>query len=226
MERKNKLILEFTEFNLQRMNSDSVPVAPHVDNPSLSLNAFDKHQSVIRTAMSRINDILFNLKGTSGYSKLRSSLALKNQDITNIRIQRILKEDNVNYNVYLVITIDEVEYWSKIEGINKLKPVFKSEVFKNQDLHQPREWVIKIQGTVIKTIKQWLKPEPGKYSLLKEGISCRSSETGKKLILEKGVNIQLVRSYDDKHIIKQQDDYYELVDDNFIYFNWWFEKVD
>jgi hypothetical protein len=34
-----------------------------VDNPSLSINAFDKHQDAIRQSMSRINDIMHGLKG-------------------------------------------------------------------------------------------------------------------------------------------------------------------
>jgi hypothetical protein len=90
MKRRNKLILEFTEFNLQRFNSDSVRASTHVDDPSLSLDAFDKHQDGIRQAMSRIGDILHNLKGTSAYSDLRSKLALENQDIQNIKILKIL----------------------------------------------------------------------------------------------------------------------------------------
>jgi hypothetical protein len=46
------------------------PVNPigGVDNPSLSINAFDKHQDAIRQSMSRINDIMHGLKGTTAYS--------------------------------------------------------------------------------------------------------------------------------------------------------------
>ena len=52
MKRKNKLILEFTEFNMQRMNPDSAAGSiGGVDDPSLSTNAFDKHADAIRQAM-------------------------------------------------------------------------------------------------------------------------------------------------------------------------------
>ena len=107
MKRRNKLILEFTEFNLQRFNSDSVRASTQVDDPSLSLDAFDKHQDGIRQAMSRIGDILHNLKGTSAYSDLRSKLALENQDIQNIKILKIVKPDNLNYDIYLAIKLYE-----------------------------------------------------------------------------------------------------------------------
>ena len=41
MKRKNNLILEFTEFNLQKMSLDSAAQAVGgVDDPSLSTNAF------------------------------------------------------------------------------------------------------------------------------------------------------------------------------------------
>ena len=85
MKRRNKLILEFTEFNLQRFNPDSARASTHVDDPQLSINAFDKFQDAIRQAMSRINGILYNLKGTSAYSNLRSKLALEQQDIQSLK---------------------------------------------------------------------------------------------------------------------------------------------
>jgi hypothetical protein len=221
MKSRNKLILEFTEFNLQRFNAGQ----PNVDNPQLSINAFDKHQDAIRQATARINDILFNLKGTSAYSALRSKLALEDQDIQSIKIQRIVKSNSINYDVYLVVKIDDEEYWSVIYDINTY-PKIKSEIFKDFDLLQPKEWVIKIKGLIIKTIKTWLKPEPGMYRLLNDEVICYSVDTGKQLRMEQGIEIELIRSHENKIIIKHESDYYNLVGDNFIYFNWWFEKID
>ena len=226
MKRKNKLILEFTEFNVLRFNSDSVvPAAPSVDNPELSLNAFDKHQDGIRQAMSRIDDILFNLKGTSAYSRLRSKLNLEDQDIKSIKILRIIKSNSVNYDVYLTINVDDEVYWGKIIGINGLDPKFESEIFKDSDLYQPKEWGIKIKGLVIKTVRAWLKPEPGEYRLLNDEVICYSVDTGKQLRMEKGIEVEVIRSHQDKIIISHDDEYYNLVGDNFIYFNYWFEKI-
>ena len=86
-------VLETSEFNFQRMNSDSVQASTHVDNPQLSLNAFDKHQDALRQTMTRIGDIMHSVKGTNAYKSLRSKLALEDQDITNMRILRILKSN-------------------------------------------------------------------------------------------------------------------------------------
>ncbi len=225
MKSRNKLILEFTEFSLQRFNAHSPTGQPNVDDRQLSTDAFDKHQDGIRQAMSRINDILYKLKGTSAYSALRSKLALEDQNIQRLKILRIVKS-NVDYNVYVAFLIQDEEYWGVIENIMSSSPNFKSEVFKDFDLLQPKEWVIKIKGLVIKTIKTWLKPEPGTYKLINEEVICYSVETGRQLRMESGIEIELIRSHDDKIIIKHESDYYNLVGDNYIFFNWWFEKID
>lgn len=226
MKGRNRLILEFTEFNLQRMNPDSAQASVHVDNPQLSTNAFDKHQDAIRQAMSRINDILYNLSGTSAYRNLKSKLSLEHQDIQKMKILRIVKSNSINYDVYITFVIDDYEYWGVIENITSSTPELTSEVFKDFDLHQTKEWVVKIKGLIIKAVKTWLKPEPGKYRLLNDEVTCYSTETGKQLRMEKGIEIELVRSHENKIIIKHESDYYNLINDNFIYFNWWFEKLE
>ena len=227
MRKKSKhLICEWTEFSLQRFGAHSPSGQPNVDDPALSVNAFDKHEDSIRAAMARINDILYTLKGTSTYASLRSELTLEQQDIKSIKIQRIIKSNNIYYDVYLVIRIDDKEYWGKVSDIAGLDPKFTSEIFNDQDLCQPKEWIIKIKGIVIKTLKTWLKPEPGIYRLLNDEVICYSTDSGKQLRMEKGIEIELVRSHDNKIIIKHENESYNLVGDNFIYFNWWFEKVD
>ena len=158
MKRRNKLILEFTEFNLQRFNPDSARASVHVDDPQLSINAFDKFQDAIRQAMSRINGILYNLKGTSAYASLRSKLTLEHQDIQSLKIQRIAKVNSINYDVYLTFVINEEEYWGNVENKTGLSPKFTSEVFKDFDLLQPKQFIIKIRGLIIKTDKMCLKP--------------------------------------------------------------------
>ena len=226
MKKRNKLILEFTEFNMQRLNPDSVQASMHVDDPSLSTNAFDKHQDAIRQAMSRVNDILWNLTGSNAYKNLRGKLALEEQDIKSMKILRIVKVNGINYDVYVTFVIGENEYWGVINGILTTSPEIESEVFKDYDLYQAKEWIIKIKGLIIKTIKTWMKPEPGKYRLINDEVLCYSIETGRQLKMEKGIEIDLVRPYDNKIVIRHESETYNLVGDNFVYFNWWFEKID
>lgn len=223
---KNFKINEMTEFNVQRLNKDSAtPVIGGVDDPTLSLNAFDKHHDAIRQAMARVNDILVNVSGTSAYKNLRSKLSLESQDIQRLKILRIVK-NNINYDVYIVFIINEIEYWGVINNIMSTNPELESEVFKDLDINQSKEWLIKTKGILIKTIKTWLKPVPGNYILLNDEVICYSVETGKQLKMESGIEITLVRSHENKIIIKHDSDYYNLTGDNYVYFNWWFEKLD
>lgn len=224
MKRRNKLILEFTEFNLQRFSADSAQASVHVNDPQLSIDTFDRHQDAIRVAMSRINDILMNLKGTTAYSQLRSKLALEQQDIQSIKIQKIVK-NQIKYDVYLTVTIDGEEYWSVIEDILG-NPELTTEIFKDFDLVQTKEWVIKTKGLILKTITEWLKPVPGMYKLLNDEVICYSVDTGRQLKMEQGIEIELIRTHPDKIIIKYDSNYYNIVGDNYIYFNWWFEKIE
>jgi hypothetical protein len=224
--RHNKLILEFTEFNAQRLNPDSAQMGVHVDNPQLSINAFDKHEDAIRAGVSRINNILNTLANTSSFRALKSKLGLESQNIESLIVQRIIKRDEVNYVVYVSFMIDGEQYYGYIENVTDKDPIFKSEVFKDSDLIQTKEWVIRTKGLIIKTLKKWLRPEEGLYRLLNDEVICYSIETGKMSKIEKNSEVEVIRSYDNKIMIKYENDFYNLVNDNYIYFNWWFEKID
>lgn len=219
------LICEFNEFTNMRMNPDSVQSSVHVDDPQLSINAFDKHQDAIRQALSRIDGILHSLSNSNQYKFLKGKLGLEEQNITNMRIIRIVKE-GISYDVYISFTINnENEYWGVIKNILSLNPEVTSEVFKDGDLVQTKEWVIKTKGLLLKVIKNFLKPEPGKWKLLNDNITCYSLETGKLMKMEKGAEIEVLKSYNDSIIIKFENVKYSLHNDNYIYFNYWFEKL-
>ena len=224
MSGKNRLILEFSEFNAQRLNPDSAQMGVSVDNPQLSVNAFDKHEDAIRTGVSRINNILHSLANTSSFRALKSKLGLESQNLEFLKVLRITKTDQVNYTVYVSFVIDGEEYYGYINNITSREPSFTSEVFKDTDLIQTKEWVIRTKGLVIKTLKKWLRPEEGVYELQNDHVICYSIDTGKMSQIEKGSDVEVIRSYDNKILIKYENDLYNLVNDNFIYFNWWFEK--
>ena len=107
---------EMTEFNLQRFNTDGVQASTHVNDPSLSTDAFNRHEDNIRVAMSRIDDIMGKLVGSSDYSKLRSKLSLEDQDIKSLKIIRIVK-NSIKYDVYISFIISDDEYWGVIEDV-------------------------------------------------------------------------------------------------------------
>jgi hypothetical protein len=223
--RKTKLILEFTEFNAQRLNPDSAQMSIQVDNPQLSINAFDKHEDAIRAGVARINNILHTLSNSSSYRSLKSKLSLESQNIENVKILRIVKRNDVYYDAYLSFVIGEMEYFGVVKNLLGQNTEFQSEVFKDQLLLQAVEWQIKIKGLIIKTIKRWLEPEYGDYKLLNDELICYSVDSGKMIRLSKGAPIEVVKTYEDQILIKINNELFTLKGDNFIYFNWWFEKV-
>ncbi len=225
MKKKSNLILEFTEFNAQRLNPDSAHMAVSVDNPQLSVNAFDKHEDAIRAGVSRINNILNTLANTSSFRMLKSKLGLDSQNVENLKVLRIIKKDEVNYTVYISFKIDGEEYYGVIENILTSNPMMTSEVFKDFDLIQTKEWVIRTKGLLINTVKKWLLPEKGNYKLLNEYIICYSVDTGKMAKIERGAIIEVIKCFDTKIVFRFENEIYNLVNDNFIYFNWWFEKI-
>lgn len=220
--RRNHLILEFTEFNAQRLNPDSAQMAVHVDDPQLSVNAFDKHEDAIRAGISKVNSILHSLANTSAFRSLKSKLALENQKIESMKILRIIKSNEMNYDAYISFVIGENEYYGVINDLLSKMPTVQSEVFKDIDLIQTKEWVIRTRGLITKTVKKWLKPEKGTYVLLNDKLICYDTKTGKMAELQKDDEIQVINSNDAQILIQYNDDQYILVNDNFVYFNWWF----
>jgi hypothetical protein len=196
----------------------------HVDNPELSTGAFDKHEDVIRAGISKISSILHTLSNSSQFRSLKSKLALEDQQITNLKVLRIVSKDHVNYDFYISFVIGEDEYHGEIKKMNSREPEFKSEVFKDTDLIQTKEWIIRIKGLIIKTLKKWLRPEEGVYKILKDEIICYSTELGNMVKIKKDEQVELVTTFENKIVIKYKDNYYNLVNDNFIYFNYWFIK--
>jgi hypothetical protein len=224
--RKNKLILEFSEFNAQRLNPDSAQMGVHVDNPQLSVNAFDKHEDAIRTGVSRINNILHSLSNTSSFRALKSKLALEEQKIQSLKVLRIISIDNVHYDVYLSFVIADEEYYGEVKDILSKNPKVTSEVFKDFDLVQAQEWIIRIKGLLIKTIKKWLRPDEGIYKLENDEIICYSQDLAKLVKLKKGSEVELINTFENKIVIRYLSDYLILQNDNFIYFNYWFSKIE
>lgn len=214
----------FSEFNLQRMNPDTVRPSVHVDDPSLSTNAFDKHQDMVRQALSRIGDISKSVYGSSSLSNLKGVLGLKDQDITKLKIKRVIKSEGLNYNVYISFNIGEEEYWGVVKNLFTT-PEIKSEAFSDKNLILSTEWIVKTKGIILKLLKRWFMPQFGKYRLISDDIKCFSLETGKMIQLESGSEIEVLKSYDNQIIFNFGGENYSLKGDDFVYFNWRFEQI-
>jgi hypothetical protein len=224
--RSSNLILEFTEFNLQRLNPEAaVYPLPNVQNKELSTDAWDGHQSAIQNSIVKLNTIMGSLSNSSQISALRSKVALENQKIQKLFIQRIFKK-NYTYDAYVKFEIDEKEYWGVIYDLLGPGPTFKSEVFDDTSLLQPKEWVIKISGLIIKWVKEFLRPDFGNWKVLDQNMKAFCRRTGTQIHIQPGQIIKVVAWDNNKIIIEYELESYELRGDNFVYFKWWAEKED
>ena len=221
-------LLEMSEFNLQRFSGDNSLVSVGTtQDPSLSVNAFDKHEDNIRVGMSRINNIMKSLSNTSAYRALKSKLTFETQRPTSIKILRIIPT-NVDYFVYVTFIINEVEYDGVIKDILSKNPLFTSNVFQSENLVQSEEWVVRLKGLIIESFKKWINIEPGNYKILNDKITCINIKTGGIKTLIRGTEIEVLRTIlnESKILIKFENETYSLTKDNFIYFNYWFEKIN
>lgn len=228
MKKKMKLILEFTEFNLNRFNSDNTSVSMGlVPDKQLSVNAFDRFEDDIRVSSSRINNIMKSLTNTSAFTSLKSKINFEKQNPTSLKILRIVP-NNVDYFIYVSFIINESEYDGVIQNILSKSPIFISNVFSDsRNLVQSEEWQIRLKGLLIQTIRKWLDIEPGKYKTLKD-IDCTNLTTGSNKTIKVGSTIEVKKTipFENKIVIKFDNDLYNLTNSNFIYFNYWFQKLD
>jgi hypothetical protein len=220
-----ELVREFSEFNLQRFNSDNTDVSIGLspDN-SLSVNAFDRQQDDIRSGISRLNTIMRSLSNTAAYRSLKGSLSLEDQYPTSLNILRIIPA-NADYDVYLTFKINEQNYTGVIRKILSSKPQFTSpDVFNDNSLTQATEWQIRLRGLIINTFKKFLNVESGIYKALKDKIYAYNTKTGKELEIRKDDQIEVIQTIPDENriIIRYNNDTYNLRGDSFIYFNYWF----
>jgi hypothetical protein len=213
-----KIILEYHDF-IQYTQGDHYSINQSNDIQS-SLNGYHKHQDMLRHSLVKINDII----KSQSFGHLKSILLVEDQLIDKLDILKISK-NNINYDVYIKFVIKDFEYWGVIKDILH-DSSFESEVFRDVNIYQNREWAIRLKGIIIKNVKRWLMPKAGLYKLLNEEIICYSNLTGKINIFEKGSEIEVLKSYEDKIIFQHKNIEYTLLNDNFIYFNWWFEKID
>lgn len=228
MDNKRKLqrLYEFTEFNLQRMNPDMGGAMPNVDDPQLSVNAFDKHQNAILAASSKLNSILNSLSNSTAFAQLKSKLFLDSQNLTSLKILRIIKDSEVRYDFYLQLTLGDQPYFGVLKDILGPQPRFSTEAFKDSDLVLTREWILKTKGIIEKAVKKWLEPEPGTYIALRDDIVANNMKTGNSSRIGIDTEIEVKTTLDNKILIKHEDDFYSLQNDSYIYFNYWFVKKE
>lgn len=121
--------------------------------------------------------------------------------------------------------IDDKEYYGVVKRILDISPEFSSEVFKDNELLQPKEWKIKTKGIVINLVKEFLVPSVGYWTLLRDECEGFDRITGEKVIFKNGTPVRVKSSELGKVTIEVLNKLYDLRGENSIYFKWWFEPI-
>lgn len=219
---KKYLIREFTEFNLQRLNPDNMPMAMHVNNPELSQDAYDRHVDHIRQMNFRLNNLLNTIGSTNNVYNLKQDSPIDGLAISNLKILRTVNKDSVEIDLYISFMFNDKEYYGEIKDFVH-NPRLESEVFTDPDLYLTKAWVIKIKGLIVKVIKQWMNIQRGKYTALKD-IQSVDTETGNLIIIKEDTPIIVLRSLKDSIIAQYDNKKVEISGLNFYFFNYYFKK--
>ena len=218
------LIREFTEFNMQRMNSDSTPMASHVDNPELSSDAYDKNVDIIRQQNVRLNNILHNVFMSSGDFKTADRKAIEDQDFTNFKIERMILED-IRITIYFSLVINEKEYFGVIKNYDTDSPKISCECFRDPELYQNTEWQIRIKGLIIKILNKWMAVDAGEYKALKD-VEVFDNKIGTLNKIKSGSLVNVLRSNYEEITVEVGENIYTIKGKNYCYFNYYFDPID
>jgi hypothetical protein len=216
-------INENSEFDFQHLNATPGAAAGQFNNPTLSRDSYDKHQGLLTRSVTMLTTLGQN--AAPSIAGLKGKLALTEQNITDLKILRIVQRNTIIYDAYITFIIQNVEYWGLVEDITTKNASLTSEVFKDGTLIQSKEWIIRTKGFIVNTIQQWLLPKEGEYKLLENSIDVLNNISGELQKITQGTIVKLIRASENKITINIGEKRYTLINKNFIYFNWWFELL-
>ena len=222
-----KIIKEFSEFNHQRLNNDSVPQSTHVDNPELSIGSLNKYEQNLRTSLNRLNDLFKTVSLTTTGVNLKTGSTVEASDIKNIKILRIFPKDDIYLNVYFTFELGDEKkpYYGVIKKINHSDAEVYCEIFNDRSIFTSKEWVIRIKGNIIKAIKKWLNVPSIEYKSLKD-IDVYNESTGELTLIPSGEIIKVRRSVDNSISISWMGGNYNIIGRNYYYFNYYFALME
>jgi hypothetical protein len=190
------------------------------------MDGFSKYDANLRNSLSRLNQMYTNINRSNTAFNLRSGDVIEISDLVNIKILRIFPKYDIYLNVYFSFEIDEKEYYGYIDMINSPNPTVHSEIFRDINIQGGKEWGIRIKGNLIKSIKNWMNPQMGDYSTLKD-IDVYSENTGELCLIKQDSIIKLIRIVgEDCILINYVDVDYILKGKNYYYFNYYFSSID
>jgi hypothetical protein len=213
----------FQQFGLSGLNTAAV----EPKDPTLSLDAWDKHKNNLRDQFARLQGILQNVFSTYSGSYIKS-VNLNIEELTNLYIHRIYKNNVLGIDIQIKFEYENENYYGVFKNYTSSEVDFRSNILSIPIIALHPENKIKIVGILKKCLNEWFKPYEGLYKTLKDVKVY--NDMGDIFYIEKGsvVIVDEVLRENNKPIIYLlfRDKRYYLCDIDYYFFNYWFSKKE
>ena len=233
---------DFVSYNVSpNQGSTSGPTNQlgYVQDPNLSIMSdgssiyIDNYQRMSMYA----NDLFKIMSGMYGtmkqmYQSNTTDTFLEDIDnLANLKILRICKNESQNLDVYISFDFGEDEYFGVYKNFNCFqKPKLTSEFISDpRNTFINKEYYLKFSNYLYRILLKWFAPEVGVYKNLNPDMKIRNN-MGEMIPLKINTTVE-VKGYNiDKDgryyiVVKYKDERYVINGDNYYFFKYYFDKI-
>jgi hypothetical protein len=230
---------DFNQFSQMGMGPSPLPDYGFATDPSLSIYGSRDSQYVsdyyrkahlTSSLLDIINQVNKEVAG-SGIMKFDHFLEDINE-IDNLKILRINKNENLKLNIYISFEIEDIEYFGVYKNFNHINPdKLKCELFTDPDHYYIDEpYVIKMDNYLRNILNKWFVPEKGEYVNLNNNLRCRNN-MGENIHIKLKSVINVTMTGTDKDgdpyiKFKLNDEQYVINKNDYYFFKYWFDNIN
>lgn len=237
----SRKIYKFEEFSLLLENggagyslSGGYPqssVMNHQANDySLSSDPGDRYEMNMKSSIFRLTSIIRTMIDT-GAIQTGSALGSDFSDIekiTELKILRIARNQNLLLTIYITFVVDDIEYYGVFEDYGGFsKPLFKSEIQRDPDY--TKNFVMKLEGIILKALKRFFTPKKGMYKAATDVIVQDKYGVKHTIEAEKPVKVEdVINDEEDSYVQldvkigRNESETFFLEGISYYFFNYWF----
>lgn len=217
MKKKSNLILEFTEFQAQRMNTGPSIFSVHPNNPELSSDSYDRQQWYNQSMLAR----LFRL---NSFLQMGGRTRGHIIEISNLKLLQMNEVNNSDLEAHIEFELDENVYWGVVRSLLR-NPVLHTEAWR--EIQTTKEAQVRVESHIVKSLLDWLTPYTGKYKCIHKTVG-RNVETGKEVIIPENwkIDVEYVELGMLEATLLKTGEYFRIESMPFYKFNALFEYLD
>lgn len=248
-----KKLLDYNKFNFLKENyADFNPysqtgIEPNALGPGYgfavdtSISVFGGQDSpytdqYYRTPMmvNRLLDLIktFNKDSSGSYGQIKYDQFLEDvEEITDLKILRINKNENLTLDIYISFFFGEDEFFGVYKKFNWVqKPTLRTDFFTDSRFsYIDSQYMLKFDQFIYKTLVNWFRPKNGDYQNLSNNVILRN-QMGESVLVPKGAIVTVTGNNKDKDgnpyiEIKWKGYKYILNKNDYYFFKYWFEKI-